>query len=222
MTLILNEIHTLNGFNDTFIVAAADRRISNMNGSHRATRKKIFPISYFKGAISYFGLAIITYKNRELYIGEWLKAFISNNTHCVDLKSFSAKLRDELTQLVPENILREEPSGFHICGYNSKGIPDFWYFSNIGERQDYNYYKDLRNKYFTPSSHFLGRDAIEYGWNGSDKSSVSNQVRSYRNGDFRAHVIAWEALDDIFDKLAKFHDFRIPATPQQYREYVKL
>jgi hypothetical protein len=221
MTLILNEIHTRDGFNSTFMVAAADRRLLNMNGSYHATRKKLLPIPYLKGAISYFGLAMIPRGNKSLYISDWLRAFIRNNSNCNDIKSFSTKLRDELSRVVPSSSLRQVPSGFHICGYNKNGIPDFWYFSNIRGMQGYQY-ADLRTEYDAPSSHFLDRDAKKYGWNGSDKSSVSNNVRIYRNGDLRAHVVAWEILDYILENLAKFPDFKKPTTVQRYGEYVKF
>jgi len=212
----------LNGFNNTFIIAAADRRLLNMDGSYHATRKKLFPIPYLNGAISYFGLAVFSRPNRpNLYISDWLKDFIRNNAHCNELMSFSTSLRDELSNLVPDSILGKVPSGFHICGYDSNGNPDFWYFSNIGEMREFRY-SDLRTTYDVPSSHFLGRDAIREGWNGSDKASVSNHARVYRNGDIRAHVIAWEALDGIFAKLDQFPDFKKPTTLQQYGEYVKF
>jgi len=204
------------------MVAAADRRLSNKNGSYGATRKKLFPIPYLKGAISYFGLAVLIFPDKsELYISDWLIAFIRNHAHCNDLASFSTNLRDQLSRVVPSNILKQVHSGFHICGYDSNGIPDFWYFSNIGRMQGYQY-TDLRLEYGAPSSHFLDRDAKEHGWNGYDKSSVSNNVRIYRNGDLRAHVVAWEVLDSILQKLAKFPDFKIPTTEQLYGEYVKF
>jgi hypothetical protein len=221
MTLVLNEIHTLNGFNKTFIVAAADRRLSNEDGSYHATRKKLLPIPYLNGAISYFGLAMLTRHNKPLYISDWLRAFIQNNVQCKDLKSFSNNLRDELSKIVSGNILNRVPSGFQICGYDSNGIPDFWFFSNIGGMQEYQYI-NLGEEYDAPSSHFLERDAIKNGWNGLDKNSVSNYVQIYRNGDFRAHVAAWEVLDFILANLAKFPDFKIPTTAQQYGEYVKF
>jgi hypothetical protein len=222
MTLILNEIHTRDGFNSTFIVAAADRRLSNKNGSYGGTRKKLFPIPYLKGAISYFGLAVLIFPDKsELFISDWLTAFIRKNAQCDDLASFSSNLRDELSRIVPGRILKQRPSGFHICGYNINGIPDFWYFSNIGRMQGYQY-TDLMVEYGAPSSHFLDRDAKQYGWNGSDMSSVSNNIRIYRNGDLRAHVVAWEILDAILENLAKFPDFKKPTTLQRYGEYVKF
>lgn len=220
MTLVLNEIHILNGFNRTFIVAGADRRLLNPNGSYHAIRKKLFPIPYLKGAISYFGLAVLAWPNKTIYISDWIDAFIRRNSQCNNLKSFSINLRDELNQVVSKNLLRQNHSGFHICGYGENNIPDFWFFSNCASR-DYNY-TNLQDEYNVPSSHFLGRDAIASGWNGSDKNSVENHVRFYRNGDFRAHVAAWESLDGILGQLAKFPDFKIPNTEQKYKEYVKF
>jgi hypothetical protein len=48
MTLVLNENHALDGFNRTFTVAAADRRLSNQDGSYHTTRKKIILNSLFE------------------------------------------------------------------------------------------------------------------------------------------------------------------------------
>jgi len=204
------------------MVAAADRRLSYKNGSYGGTRKKLFQIPYLKGSISYFGLAVlINPDGSELFISDLLMAFIRKNSHCDDLPSFSINLRNELSRVVPGNILKQNLSGFHICGYDSNGIPDFWYFSNIGRMEGYQY-TDLKMEYGAPSSHFLDRDAKEYGWNGSDKISVSNNIRIYRNGDLRAHVVAWEILDDILKNLGKFPDFKIPTTPLRYGEYVKF
>jgi hypothetical protein len=52
MTLVLNEIYLLNGLGKSFIVAAADRRISKPNGTYDSTRRKLFPIPYLNGAVS--------------------------------------------------------------------------------------------------------------------------------------------------------------------------
>jgi hypothetical protein len=84
-------------------------------------------------------------------------------------------------------------------------------------------YVDLRDRYLPPGSHFLGRDATRvYGWDGKDPlSAKSNMIHIYRNGDVRAHIAAWERLDDIFSDLAQFSDFRPPEVPARYKEWVK-
>jgi len=204
------------------MVAAADRRLSNPDGSHYATHKKLLKIPYLKGAISYFGLAAIKrHGKKDLLISDFLSAFIRNNTSCTDLNSFSANLKGALSNIVTRNILRQCASGFHICGYNKNGIPDFWFFSNCALAQNY-CYKDFQDEYNNPSSHFLGRDAKSFGWNGSDKNSISNHIRTYRNGDLRVHEAAWKALDNIYLELIKFPDFVMLTKEQEYKEYVKF
>lgn len=89
MTLILNEIHVRNGFNETFMIAAADRRLSNEDGSFHATQKKLLQIPYLNGAISYFGIATIPRNGKLLCVSGWLRDFIRNNAQCKDLQSFS-------------------------------------------------------------------------------------------------------------------------------------
>ena len=57
MTLILNEIHGMGPNRQPVIIAAADRRISNQDGSYHSTRQKRFRVPRISGAVSYFGLA---------------------------------------------------------------------------------------------------------------------------------------------------------------------
>ena len=224
MTLILNEIHLLDSLNKTVLVAAADRRISRPDGSHDSTRKKLFHIPYLNGTISYFGLAAFPRKRKTKpqYLSNWLPNFINKQSDVPDLQTFAQNLRDELHEVIPQAILQTEASGFHICGYNSQGLPDFWYFSNIGRMEDFEYL-DLRPRYDPPSSHFLERDARkEFGWDGSNPSSARNGAWLYRNGDIRAHVTAWKTLDYAFSELFTFPNFKQPSNLDEYRKYVKF
>ena len=224
MTLILNEIHLLRGMEETLIVAAADRRVSKPDGSYDSTRRKLFCIPYLHGAIAYFGLAVVYPKGRSQwqYMSEWLLSFIRRHSSVRDLEDFANTLREELNRVVPPEILKKNPSGFHICGYDSAGRPDFWYLSNIGGLKDFKYI-DLKSQYTPPESHFLSRDALrEFRWDGKDPLSAINGVKIYRNGDFRAHVAAWEQLDYIYWRLSQFPDFKLPKTPGEYGEYVKF
>lgn len=222
MTLVLNEIILLNGLKETLLIAAADRRISKQDGSYDSTRRKLFPINYLNGAISYFGLAIVFPKGQKEYLSSWLPNFIRRNSSAHSLKIFAERLYEELNQSVPPPILKTYPSGFHICGYNDIGYPDFWYLSNIGSLKDFKYI-DLRAKYIPPSSHFLERDAKHsLNWDGENPLSIRNSIQTYRNGDFRAHVAAWELLDVIYSRLLQFPDFKQPKTTEDYRDYVKF
>jgi len=174
------------------------------------------------GAIAYFGLAVVYPNGRPQYMSDWLPRFIERHSYVRDLESFANTLREELIRVVPAKVLRVNPSGFHICGYDGAGHPDFWYLSNIGGLQDFKYI-GLKPQYAPPESHFLGRDAPRnFGWDGKNPLSARNGVQTYRNGDFRAHVAAWELLDDIYSRLLQFPDFKPPRTHSEYGEYVKF
>lgn len=138
------------------------------------------------------------------------------------MKTFADNLRAELHKLVPAAILKQNPSGFHICGYNASQLPEFWSLTNVGGLKGYNHV-DFKSRYGSPSSDFLERDAKQtFGWDGIDPASAKSGVLTYRNGDFRSHVAAWESLDEIFSRLLQFPDFRRPTDPQTYGEYVKF
>ena len=222
MTLILNEIHLLQGLKETMLVAAADRRISKPDGSYDSTRRKLFSIPYLNGAIAHFGLAMVYPRGQPQYMSNWLPDFIKRHSLASGLQSFAESLREELNRIVPPKVLKKAPSGFHICGYNDAGYPDFWYLSNIGDLRNFRY-GGLKSQYGPPASHFLGRDAPrEFGWDGETPLLAKNGVQTYRNGDFRAHVAAWELLDGIYSRLLQFPDFKEPRTPEEYGEYVRF
>lgn len=222
MTLVLNEIHALDGFRETLMIAAADRRISNLDGTYHSTRRKLFPIDYLNGAISYFGQATVYPNIKTVFLSEWLPDFIRHNADATNLRTFVTRLRNELSRIMPKDILRKIYSGFHICGYQKSGLPDFWLLSNIGRMKGFTYtFNDHYRK--SLSSHFLERDAKKnFGWDGSNLGSAKNIVQIYRNGDFRAHVAAWDKLDSIFNELRKSPNFNLPRNPKQYGDYVKF
>lgn len=222
MTLILNEFHLLRGLKQTIIVAAADRRISNSDGSYDSTRKKLFSIPNFNGAIAFFGLAMVFPCGQGQYLSEWLPGFIRRQAGNFNMQDFAESLREELNRIVPSTVLSNNPSGFHICGYNKEGYPDFWYVSNIGGMTGFRY-TNLMANYAPAASHFLDRDARDnFGWDGSDPLTAKNGPWVYRNGDYRAHVAAWELLDEIFTRLIQFPDFKRIRNTQDYGEYAKF
>lgn len=222
MTLILNEIHLLNGLQTTLLIATADRQITKQDGTFDSLLTKLFAIPYLNGAVSYFGLATVYPKGQSQYLSTWMPDFIRRHSSADNLQSFAERLRNEVSQIISPAVLQTCGSGFHICGYNSMGLPDFWYFSNIGGMKGFQYI-DLKPQYTYPKSHFLCRGATKvFGWDGNDPLSAKNGVQVYRNGDFRAHVAAWESLDEIFGRLFQFPDFKLPANPNEYGEYVKF
>lgn len=221
MTLILNEIHILNGLDSVLMVAAADRRITS-DGAYHSSRRKVFRIPYLNGAISYFGIAQIGPPSSPKFLSDFLPDFIRKNSSAASLGEFAQTLHAQMSVLVAQSVLAKHPSGFHICGYDYQGLPDFWYMSNIGGIQDFQYV-GLKPRYDPPSSHFLGRDASnQFQWDGKDPHSAKNGVQIYRNGDYRAHVAAWEALDGILGSLLQFPDFDPPHSPKEYGVYVKF
>jgi len=207
MTLIANEIHMYDGFEKTRLVFAADRQLSTLDGSFGTLRRKLLPIPYLNGAVSYFGLAeVFPTANRRQYLTDWLTNFIRGNAISTSLEDFAIRLRSSLHQVIPQNILKTHHSGLHIAGYNQAGIPEFWYLSNIGGMDQFRY-TNLHAQYGQPTPDFLHRDAVTLGWDGRNKHSIRNAIWTYRNGDIRAHVSAWEKLDQVLADMLRHSDF---------------
>jgi hypothetical protein len=223
MTLIANEIHMYDGFEKTRMIFAADRRLSNLDGSfHAVDKPKLLQIPYLNGAISYFGLATVYPGGRNAqYLADWLATFIQRNSGLNTFVDFTAQLRDALHQVIPRNILGAHASGFHIAGYNREGIPEFWYLSNIGGMDQFAY-TNIHDQYGQPSPDFLGRDALTLGWDGKDKRSIRNSIQIYRNGDIRAHVSAWEKLDQVLVDMVSHRDFNPIRTSADLKKWVRF
>lgn len=222
MTLVLNEIHILDSLDDTFIIAAADRRIKGRDGKNKSW-KKLFEIPYLHGAISYYGLAEFIPNGKSEYVNfpTFLTSFIRNNSDVDNLETFSFRLKKELNRVVPSTFLRKYSSGFHICGYDDNGYPDFWHISNVGELSEFKYLNPKDN-YQDPANDLRKSNLPEVDWSGNNPMSVKNRHIVYRNGDFRAHGVVFDFVDAIYSYLSKFDIFiRIDAR-EQYRDYVKI
>ncbi|NMB57091.1 hypothetical protein GYA19_04095 [Candidatus Beckwithbacteria bacterium] len=221
MTLIVNEIHILDGFRNTFQLAIADRRITR-NGKFDSNRKKILPIPYLKATVSYFGLASFIKNSKEIYLTDWLLLFIRNNSTINNLKDFSNRLCQLLNKEIDKEILNRNISGFHISGYNNQGFPEFWHFSNINAMVGWNY-GNVLPQYNQPTSDFLERDAINlFGWNGQNCDTNKNAIQFYRNGDIRTHVLAFEEIDKFMLQIFKLSDFNKLNNEEDYANYVKF
>jgi len=221
MTLILNEIHLLNGLKDTFQIAAADRRITRGNNIE-SPRKKLFAIPFLKATVSYFGLASFTKANKETYLSEWLPQFIRASSHCSSLEQFSFELSETLNNTIPLKIRKENRSGFHLSGYNNISLPEFWHFSNIPGMTGLYYNKPVE-KYGVPTSDFLNRDVIShFKYDGINLNSAINGVQTYRNGELITHVMASEELDKAMGKIMEYPNFNRPTTIELYADYVKF
>jgi hypothetical protein len=220
MTLVLNEIHGMGSARQPLMIAAADRRVSNQDGSYHSSRRKLFRVPRLAGALSYFGLAAFPQGRSQTFLSDWLPNFIQHSRP-PSLADFAQELQNSLNAVVPSRLLSAQPSGLHLCGFDSGGRPDFWFISNIGGMNGFQYI-DLRDSYLQPSSHFLGRDATEFGLDLTTGRAQIGRVQIYRNGDFRVHAVASEALDAALSALRGFPDFRLPNTPAEYGAYVQF
>lgn len=216
MTLLLTEIHCLDGLSHSCIIFAADRRISR-NGKYDATRKKIFRIPYLQAAVGFFGLAEVPYKRNILPISEWLSSFIRRNAHLDNLQSFANVLANNLDSDIPAKLKQKYISGFHVAGYNTSGIPEFWFVRNVEDDR-----VTITGKYEARED-FLREHAALLGYDGKDPHSAqTGLVQAYRNGDIRAHVTAWERIDKGFSALLKESEFKDLKTITDYEEWVKF
>jgi hypothetical protein len=145
MTLVWNEIHGMGADRQPLMIAAADRRISNPDGSYHSTRRKIFKVPRIAGAVSYFGLAAFLHGGKQVFLSEWLPSFI-HKSRADSIAAFAKELQQSLNAVVPMRHLQVQHSGLHVCGFDTQGRPDFWYISNIGSMQGFEY-KDLRTSY---------------------------------------------------------------------------
>lgn len=220
MTLIFNEIIFQDGLENAFIIAAADRRITYPDGSHK-NWNKLFKISYLNGAISYYGLAEfpINGGKGKITLPDWIQSFIRRNANVDSMKSFCFNLHDEINRLVPPSLLQRYASGFHICGYDKLGYPDFWSIKNYRKYENF-VHQDVAGFYSAPANDFR-INLNEKGWDGKDPSSVKGMI-IYRNGDIRAHGLIFSEVDKIYESLSHFQDFHKINSPLDYKDFVKL
>ncbi len=221
MSLITNEIHMIDGFRKTLLVFAADRKLTRADGTHGGIKKKLFRIPYLEAGISYFGLAEVYPKGRAQLLSDWLPNFITRNSDITTIRALVFALRNELQVIIPKDTLAEHPSGFHVCGYNSAGIPEFWFLTNIGGMNEFEY-TNLNSCYAEPSPDFLQRDAKNLGWDGTNLSFVQDKAQIYRNGDYRAHAYLWSSLDRFMNDMRRFSDFRRLQGAHEYEKWVKF
>jgi hypothetical protein len=206
MTLLTTEIHNPNDPNNSLIVFAADRRISRGN-SYDDSREKIFRTPGLNAGIGYFGLAEIPQGNALRPMAEWLQDFLMNNSVRVNLQQFAEELLDSLNRAVPRQWQQSYISGFHIAGFNAHGSPEFWYVRNVDDDR-----QTIMGEYQIRED-FQRRDA---------PSLPPGAFQVYRNGDLRAHVVAWENIDNSLGSLLNNLDFRQLTTPEDYVAWVRF
>ncbi|MGA8142252.1 MAG: hypothetical protein WB948_16390, partial [Desulfobaccales bacterium] len=103
MTLLLTEIHWKDNLLNSFIVFAADRRISRPNGKRLGERKKIFEVHYLRAGIGYFGLADVPKKGsaEPEPMSDWLLRFIRKNSSLTNMELFANNLANNLNSEIP-------------------------------------------------------------------------------------------------------------------------
>lgn len=220
MSLVLNDIIFNNDLTYSFIISSADRRITikeldTNKIKYHSTRQKVFKIPYINSTVSYFGLAAFNKNEKWIYLSEWLPKFIDENRSISkNIKDFSFNLRNRLNETINKELLLTNPSGFHLAGYYDNK-PDFWHFSNIGTLEAFNY-KDFKDKYFEPASHFLQRDYL----NVKKYNGLIHQF--YRNGDFRLHAIISNDFDNFMNRIFEYPDVNKLNNEESYAKYLKF
>lgn len=202
MTLLITEIHVDKDLRNSFIIFAADRRVT-VNNKFHSNRKKVFITPNKKAGIGYFGL---TQLNSKDFFSSWLPNFMVNNSSLQNPREIADALCEELNKRVDKNLLTINPSGFHICGYNEKGYPELQFVRNIGGMDSYRY-RDFKDHYFR-SEDFLGRDAKELGFDGINPGVSQPFIQDYINGDIRPFHSVWRRLDAFVIEMFSYPDFQ--------------
>ena len=150
-----------------------------------------------------------------------MQQFISKHSHLTTLCDFSFELREELTRIIPPSLLRDNPIGFHICGYGRGTLPDYWWLTNIREMRGPEIV-GIDDTFKAPGSHFLDRDARSlWGWDGTDPMSAKSGVfHTYRNGDFIVHARAIDFINGMLDQLWDLPTFKRPDSDVDYKKFM--
>jgi hypothetical protein len=205
MTLLTTEIHRPDRA-DAVIVFAADRRISR--GDIRDSEQpKIFRIDRLHAGIGYFGLAEVPAAGTREPMAAWLEGFLMGNVAST-LGDLACELSATLNAVVPAPWRNSEISGFHLCGFATQLRPEFWYIRNCDD---------------SPAQNPLGTYSVREDFQARDAPRLAANAAAmvYRNGDIRAHVCAWEAIDKAFIDLLTAPDFRVSGTPGEYERWVE-
>lgn len=195
MTLLVDEIHISSDFSKITIFQAADRMITK-NGKFHSIRQKLFKISHLNACVGYYGLAQV---DPNQFLSEWLKNFIYHANAVTTIEEFSHLLCDSLNRNVNKRILSNNPSGFHICGFNDKKFPEFWHVRNIVNMEG-NIYTKWNNKYN------INEDLLsQFPRDPQDASKLlpipNNSTYYFINGDVRPFHSTWLRLDKFINEM---------------------
>lgn len=219
MTLIVTELHATKDLRESTIFFTADRRISR-KGKRRSTERKVFRVKYLNAGIGFFGIATVFPSGKKSSTSSWLKQFVDSNHAVSNMRDFAHKLRKELDLVLPEDVKTSYPSGFHLAGFNENKLPEFWFITNIGNFSNWEY-SQFKNRFYV-SENFLNRDARSFGYNGRSSKVKEPFAWIYRNGDVRAHELAWKNLDEMLYKFLTFPDFEKINTIKKFENLIKF
>jgi hypothetical protein len=188
-----------------YIVMAADQRISR-DGKPDSNRRKLFAIPGGRLAgISYFGLAEVQLASKRLWMDKWLQDFLNQHTTESSLGALADALALSLNNL--PRLDRTQRSGFQLAGLASDGTPEFWFVRNVDD----------------DGQPVLGEWQAREDFRRRDAHRIApDQIWIYRNGDYRAHVAAWGALDASFGQLLELPDFSANQGPQAHLQMVRF
>ena len=228
MTILANELRIKGSITDVSLIQVADRRIT-IKGKFHSNQHKVFQIPYLKASVGYFGLAQPT--TRE-YFSSWLPTVIRQGHDIQNIKEFSEYLTNKLNAKVNKSFLKNNPSGFHLCGLANDGIPEFYFIRNI-KRMEGPYYKDFIDTYYC-SEDFRTCDAITTS-TGEKRplTSLQNAIFWYVNGDLRSFWAFWMPATNFIDGISGNPEFpaltsdlerakwKLKVIAQLYEKYAK-
>ncbi len=228
MTILANELRIKSSITDVSLIQVADRRIT-IKGKFHSNRHKIFQIPFLKASVGYFGLAQPTAKE---YFSSWLPNVIRQGHNIQNIKQFAEYLTNALNAEVAKSLLKNNPSGFHLCGLADDGIPEFYFIRNIHSMEG-PYYSGFMDTYIC-SEDFRTRDAITTQ-NGEKRSltSLQNAIFWYVNGDLRSFWSFWLPATNFIDGMSANPEFpaltsdverakwKLKVIAQLYEKYAK-
>ena len=204
MTLLTTEVHR--SARGDIVVFAADRRISR-GQAPAGTRQKVFRIPEKRAGDGYFGLAEVPTRSGRQPMSERIQDFFYQIQTADTLANIAERLTLQLNTDVPKDCRDSEVSGLHLAGLRTDDQAEFWFIRNIDDmgnltRTDYQFRED-----------FQSRDA---------SGLPSGAAQIYRNGDIRAHVVAWGQIDQSLGLLLGTHSFRALQSTDDYVEWVQF
>jgi hypothetical protein len=140
-------------------------------------------------------------------MSEWLQDLFYEVRPGTSPADVAALLCERVNLAVPREWRDSEPSGFHVAGLGSDGRAEFWFVRNLNDDGS------LTHRAYEVREDFKSRD---------EPVLPANAVQIYRNGDVRAHVVAWEQIDRSLGSLLGQQSFRALTGTADYVDWVKF